>query len=147
MKKYTHEAIINRPIEEVIELFIKPEYFTDWQPDLKDYEVYEGQPCTTGAKARLRYATNDGDSILLREIVQENGLPQFYKVRYDTDGVHLYQTNWFEDAGGGKTLYRVENQFNTEGLMTVVSWFQPNHFKKQGEKLVESFKEYAEARL
>lgn len=144
MKEYSHEVIINRPIDEVITLFTKPEHFTKWQPNLSEYEVYEGDPCCTESKARIRMEFKRGDDLKMVETVVENNLPENYEVRYNSEGINIKQFNHFEEAGGGKTLYRVSQQYNTDGLMKLVKLFKPNYFEKQSERFVKAFKDYAE---
>lgn len=147
MTTYSNELVIDRPLNEVVKLFQDTDKFTEWQPDLIEYDTYEGDPCCAGSKSRLRYKSSKHDDIKMVETVLESNLPEKYKVKYDTDGVQTYQNNHFEEGPSGKTIYRMDSEYDTEGLMKIMDHVNPSYFKKQTDEFMNSFKEYAEKKL
>lgn len=143
MKSYSEEITIEKPRSEVTRLFVAIDQFMKWQPDLTDYQTFQGNPLEEGAKSRLVYREGRGDNIKMVETILENNLPENLKFRHSTDGVVNYQNHIFEDKGD-TTLYRVDSEYDLDGLMKVMNIFTPNHFPKQTRKFMESFKEFVE---
>lgn len=144
MKKYSNEITIARPVEEVCKYFTDIQYFTNWQPDLLDYNTFEGKPCEAGAKSRVVYREGKNDDVKMVETVLENNLPDNYKVKYSTDGVISHQIHHFEEAEDGSTYYRIDTEQDFEGLVKVLNIFSPDHFKHQTQRFMESFKNFVE---
>lgn len=147
MTEYTKEIVIEKPMHEVVQLFGHHRNFTEWQPDLVEYDTFEGDPCCEGAKSRLKYKKGSGDFVKMVETVEKSNLPEEYKVKYDTDGVNTYQSHHFEAVTDHKTLYRLHAKYETDGLMKVAKALHLDHFEKDTENFVKSFKQYAEKKL
>lgn len=147
MTEYTKEAVIEKPMHEVVQLFGDHRNFTEWQPELVAYDTFEGDPCCEGARSRLKYDKGRGGSVKMVEKVLKSDLPEEYRVEYDTDGVKNYQTHHFEAINEDKTMYRVKSEYDTDGLMKIASKLNLDHFEKDTENFVQSFKHYAEKKL
>ncbi len=143
MKSFTEEITIAKPRHEVIEIIQSIEHYPEWQPELKDYQTFKGMPLEEGAKTRLVYSEGRHENVKLVETVVENNLPDNLKFRHSTEGVLSYHNHIFID-NGDSTLYKMECEYDFDGLMQVLSIFTPNHFKKQVIKFMESLKNYAE---
>lgn len=146
MNSYSEEITIERPVQEVVDLFAAIEHYPDWQPDLQDYVTFSGKPLQEGAKSRMVFRENSHDNVKMVEEILENRLPGMLRVKYATDGIISYQTHIFRPANEGATLYRIETENDLEGLMKVMGVLNPSHFKKQTLKFMESFKEFVESR-
>lgn len=144
MKSYSEEIIINSPLEVVSDLFAAIEHYPEWQPDLKDYQTFSGLPLQDGAKTRMVYREGKHDDVKMVETIIENKLPHFIKIKYSTDGVISYQTHSFEALNATSAKYRVDTEYDLDGLMKVLSIFTPNHFKNQTRDFMEAFKIFAE---
>ena len=144
MKQYTEEIAIQKPLEEVTRLFAAIEHFPDWQPDLKDYITFRGDPMQDGARSRLMFSEGKHDNIKMVETVVENRLPEFIKLNYSTDGVLSHQTHSFVQNSDG-TIYSVHNEYDLEGWMRVMGFLNPGHFKHQTRAFMEAFKKFVES--
>lgn len=142
--KYTSEILINLPREEVISKLDNPENMKHWQRGLLGYEILEGTPGTKGAKMKLDYKMGKR-SMTLTETILENKFPSEFHANYDTKGVHNIQRNFFHDLDGKSTQWVSENefQFNNFG-MKLMGWLMPGAFKKQSQKYLKDFKNFAE---
>ena len=145
MKTFSEEITIAKPRKKVIELITSIEHYPNWQPELKDYQTFKGVPLEEGAKSKLVYSEKKHENIKLVETVLENKLPGNLKFKHSTEGVISYHNHIFIDQGDS-TLYRMECEYDFDGLMKVLSIFTPNHFKKQVLNFMESFKAFAEGK-
>lgn len=143
MKSYSEEITIDKPLPEVVRLFTAIEYFPEWQPDLQEYQTFRGTPLEEGAKTRLVYREAKNDTVKMVETILENNLPSNIKFKHSTDGVISYQNHIFSETEDG-TLYRVDSEYDVDGLMKILNILSPNHFPKQTRRFMESFKEFAE---
>ncbi len=146
MKSYSTEITINKPLHEVTRLFTAIEHYPDWQPNLDEYNTFEGAPTQTGAKSKIVYKEGRNDDVKMVETVLQNDLPEMYRVKISTDGVISYQDHSFIQEGENQTSYRIETRYDLDGLMTLMNILNPNHFKKQTEEFMDSFKKFAESR-
>lgn len=144
MKSFSEEITIYKSQSEVIALITAIEHYPKWQPDLIDYQTFSGVPLEAGAKTRLVYREGKNDNIKLVETVVENNLPHSLKFKHSTEGVISFHNHIFTATEPGQTLYRMECEYDFDGLMKVMSIFTASHFKKQVQKFMESFKAFVE---
>lgn len=135
--------VINRPVNELIPLFKDTKHYVDWQPHLVEYETFEGEPGEEGAKARLRKHREPGNDVKMKQTVLTADLPEEYRIKQDTDGVIGYNSFHFEDLGE-RTQIMARGEYDTEGLMRLVDFFNPKYFDSELKEYLENFKNYAE---
>lgn len=142
--KYTTEIIIDLPREEVIRKLDNPDNMKHWQRGLKNYEMLEGIPGKEGSRMKLEYKMGKRDMVLT-ETITKNNFPEEFHANYDTKGVHNVQRNYFHEIEGNKTKWVSESEFEFGGFgMKLMSWLMPGAFKKQSQKYLNDFKNFAE---
>ncbi len=142
--KYTSEIIIDLPREEVIRKLDNPDNMKHWQRGLINYEVLSGTPGQEGARMKLQYKMGKRDLELIETIIN-NKFPSEFHATYDTKGVHNIQQNYFHDYEGNKTKWVSESEFQFASFgMKMMGWLMPGAFKKQSQKYLQDFKNFAE---
>jgi hypothetical protein len=141
--KYTVETEINLPIARVVELFDDPENLKNWQPGLISFEPISGTPGQPGAKSRLKYKMGKRDIEMIETITVRN-LPDEFSGTYEAKGVFNIVKNYFRAVSENKTKYISENEFQFKGFMKLIGFLMPGAFRKESEKYLQQFKEFAE---
>ncbi|NNJ81926.1 MAG: SRPBCC family protein [Flavobacteriaceae bacterium] len=142
--KYTTEVIIDLPREEVINKLDNPDNMKYWQRGLLNYELLEGSPGAEGAKMKLEYKMGKRE-MAMTETITKNLFPSEFHANYDTKGVHNVQKNFFHDIDGTKTKWVSESEFQFANFgMKLMGWLMPGAFKKQSQKYLNDFKNFAE---
>ncbi len=141
--KYTNEVIINLPRQKVVELFENPDNLAKWQPGFISIESVEGSSGEVGSKHKLKYKMGKRD-IEMIETITKSDLPHLFGATYEAKNVFNSIDNHFEDLGDGKTRYSTDNEFKMSGTMKIFGWLMPGAFKKQSQKYLDLFKEFAE---
>lgn len=142
--KYTVELDLDLPRAKVVEIFDNPANMTKWQPDLVSFEHISGEPGKKGAKSKLIYNMGKRE-IEMVETITRNDLPNELAGTYETKGVFNVISNRFEEVSAGKTRWISENEFQFTGFMKFMSIFMKSAFPKQTLKIMNQFKEFAEA--
>lgn len=142
--KYTSEIIINKPVNEVVQLFDNPDNLYAWMEGLTEFEHLSGEPGQPGAKSKLTFEMGKR-TVEMIETVTVRNLPEEFSGTYEADKVFNKITNRFFPAGDGKTKYVSENEFELQGFfMKAMAFLLPGLFKKQTKKHLEAFKKFAE---
>ncbi|HMU47668.1 MAG TPA: SRPBCC family protein [Chitinophagaceae bacterium] len=143
--KYSNEVIIDQPLNKVIELFDNPENLSKWQPGFISMEHLSGSPGQPGAKSRLIYRMGKGRrQIEMTETITRRDLSHEFHGIYETKNVSNIQKNFFTEVTPGKTKWVSESEFKLSGMMKFFGWLMPGAFKKQSQKYLDMFKEFAE---
>jgi uncharacterized protein YndB with AHSA1/START domain len=142
--KYTCEISIDRPVNEVIELFDNPDNMGEWMPGLLSFEPVSGTPGQPGARSKLRFKMGNREIEML-ETITVRRLPDEFSGTYDAPGVHNIVKNSFYPTADGGTRWVTHNEFQfTSLMMKLMGFFMPGAFRKESEKHLESFKRFAE---
>lgn len=142
--RYRTEIIIHLPKEEVIKKLDNPENMKHWQKGLIDYKFLNGTPGKEGATMELHYKMGKRDMILI-ETILKNNFPEEFHASYDAKGVHNIQKNYFEEIDATTTKWISESEFKFNSfMMKIIGFLMPRAFKKQSEKYLEDFKNFAE---
>jgi len=145
--KYVTEIIINTPREEVIKKLDNVENMKDWQRGLVNYEVIKGDPGSKGAQMKLEYQMGKRNMVLTETITKRN-FPTEFHATYDTKGVHNIQYNYFQEIDAHTTRWISESEFRFSSFgMKIMSWLMPGIFKKQSQKYLNDFKNFAEKNI
>lgn len=143
--KYTNETIINKPIDRVVELFDNPDNLAEWQPGFISMEHIGGEHGQPGSKYRMKYKMGKRD-IEMIETVLVRDLPREFTGTYEAKNVWNKVSNHFAAIDENTTRYSSENEFKFSGMMKLFAWLMPGAFKKQSQKYMDLFKEYAESK-
>ncbi|NVJ67492.1 MAG: SRPBCC family protein [Gammaproteobacteria bacterium] len=135
---------INKPIDQVIELFDSFENLKQWQPELVSYEHLSGVSGQPGAKTQLVYKMGKRECPMI-ETVLERDLPEKFSGTYETPGMTNHIENRFEALDDNKTRWhsRVDYQM-TSIPMKILGFFMKKSFYKQSYIFMERFRDFAE---
>lgn len=142
--KYSNEVKINLPLKKVVELFDSEENLFKWQPDLLSLEHLSGEKGKAGAKTSMKYKMGKRE-IDMVETITVNDLPKEFSATYEAKGVWNEMKNYFEAIDKETTLWRSDSYFKFSGFMKLMGFFMPGAFKKQSQKSLDLFKEFAES--
>lgn len=143
--KYKGSIDINRPQSKVAELFANPENNKEYQDGFLKKELVSGQQGLDGAVSKMYYKLGKRD-MELTETITSNRLPDSFEAFYHHSHMDNTMNCKFVPLDANKTRYEYEFEY------TRVSWVLPKlmvilfpgMFRKQGEKWIKQFKEFAE---
>lgn len=141
--KYTVEIEINKPIDEVVKLFNCEDNLFKWMEGLQSIEHLTGEPGAKGSTSKLIFKQGKREMEMLETVISLN-LPEEFIASYEARGVYNLAKTRFLPLGDHKTKYLSEQEFQLKGLIKVFGWIMPGAFKKQTEKYLQMFKEFAE---
>lgn len=143
--KYTTEVIIDLPREEVIRKLDNPENMKHWQRGLVGYkQLNEKDPGAVGAQMELEYKMGKREMVMTETITKYN-FPEEFHANYDAKGVHNIQQNYFHEIDSNTTKWVSESEFQFASFgMKLFGWLMPGAFKKQSQKYLNDFKNFAE---
>ncbi len=144
--KYTCTIDIHLPRERVIALFDDPANLKRWQPTLRSFEPLDGQSGTVGARSKLTYKNKEGGrEMVMTETIIVRELPDRFAGTYTMDGVWNMVDNRFTAVSADQTRWDAEVEFKfTNPMLTLMGWVIPGMFKKQTQKFMVQFKDFAE---
>lgn len=143
--KYTCKLVINLPREQMVKLFDDPDNMLKWMEGLQSFEHVSGTPGQPGARSRLTFARDNGETFDMVETLTRYNLPDEISGAYETEGVRNVIENWFVEDGPNATRWIAHNVFEFGGFMRITAWFMRPLFKRQSLKIMESFKVFAES--
>lgn len=141
--KYTDEIEINQPINKVVELFDNEDNLFKWMNGLQSIEHLEGNPGEKGSTTKMLFKEGKRE-IEMIETILENKLPEEFTATYEAKGVYNLAKISFVSLTDSKTKYLTEQEFQLKGFMKLIGWLMPGAFKKQTNKYLKMFKEFAE---
>lgn len=143
--KFKGSVEIQQSREIVTQLFLDPSNLKEYQDGFIKKELLEGNEGEVGAISKMYFKHGSRDMILT-ETVTKNELPNSFEAFYH----HVHMDNTmkctFSEINANLTRYDYEFEY------TRVSWIIPKlmflifpgMFRKQGEKWMKQFKEFAE---
>ena len=143
--KYNCSIEINKPLDELSKLWEDENNFKHWQDGFISIELLEGEKGQKDSKSKILFLQGKRKMELI-ETVLLNELPNHKKALYE----HIHMTNTqsskFESLSDAKTLYSSEVEYlKFNGFMPkLIAKLLPGLFKKQSEKWMKQFKEFAE---
>lgn len=143
--KYTCSVDINVPITKVVELWADEAHFDKWQDGFQSITHLEGEPNAVGAKSRILLEQGKR-KMELTETLLSNNLPAEKKALYEHIHMVNTQTSRFEQINELQTRYISEVEYTKfNGFMPkLMARLFPGMFKKQSQKWMDQFKEFAE---
>jgi len=144
--KFIFTAVINQPVNKVIELFINQDNLKQWQKELLYYEKISGIPGDVGAKTKLVYK-----SVTIIETIISKNLPGevigYYEHMAGKKTVMTHNTSHrFRPLNETQTLFELEMQeVQFLGFLPkIMSKLMGGMFEKYHQKQVDQFKAFAE---
>ena len=142
--KYTCSIEINLALEKTAALWNNEAYFSKWQDGFQSIELLSGIRNSEGAKSRI--LIEGKQKIELIETIISCDLPHEKIAMYD----HIHMTNTqqtqFKSIDENSTLFTSTVEYTKfNGLIIkVMAKLFPSIFKKQSQKWMNQFKEFAE---
>ncbi len=135
---------IDKPLDQVIELFDSFENLQQWQPELISYEHLSGESGQPGAKTKLFYKMGKREFEMIETVIARD-LPKVFTGTYETTGMTNYIENSFEALDEGSTRWHSRVDYRMTSLpMKIMGFFMKKNFPKQSYLFMERFKAFAE---
>lgn len=141
--KYITEIVVDKPIEEVMDLFKNADNLKHWQSGLQSTKLLKGKSGEEGAKRKLEINI-EGRQVSMIETITKCELPHHWHARYTTDNMRSFQENYFEAKGKNQTYWKTTSRFEFQGYMRIVGSVLPGIFKRRSERVMKDFKAFAE---
>lgn len=142
--KYTCSIILNLSLEKTAELWNDEAHFSQWQDGFQSIELLSGTANAKGATSRI--LIEGKQKIELIETIISCDLPNEKVALYEHKHMINTQTTRFKAIDANKTEFTsiVEyTKFNGFFVKVMAKLF-PSMFKKQSQKWMNQFKEFAE---
>lgn len=140
--RYVCEVTIEKPRDEVLELFDNPDNLYKWQKNLRKYEIIEGEPHVDGVKSRFTYDEN-GKTVVMIETIEKFNYPDEMIAIYEADNMWNRCINTLIDQEN-HTIWRLDSEFQGKGFMKLLCIVGKRMFVKQTMKDMNNFKAFAE---
>jgi len=142
--KYTTEIRIEVPLNTFINKIDNFDNIKHWQLGLESVEHISGDPGQLGAKMKLNFLFGNRKMEIIETITKRN-LPHEFHTNYTTKTMRNVQENYYEKTSDGFTKWTSKNQFVPLNFtMRLMLFFMPRTFKKQTQKYMQDFKNFAE---
>ena len=141
--KYTTTVEIDLSRESVVELFDNQENYNKWQESLMSLELLEGEPGQVGTRTRLVHKMGPR-KIDMIETVTKREFPDLFVATYEADNGWNEAINRFSILDEDRTQWTIETEFRFTGAMKLMASLMPSMFEKETQKVMESFKAFAE---
>lgn len=141
--KYESERIIACPVAEVRTLFSSIERLPDWQDSLLKATPLVGRRDRPGAKLRLVYVIGR-QRIEMTETLEITDKPDCFEATYRAEQAWHRMRCEFEDAGQGKTRWKIFNDFQCKGRARILTILLPGAFRRHTEAMMDAFQDFAE---
>jgi uncharacterized membrane protein len=143
--KFTCTVIIEKPINQVVEFFINPDNLKEYQDGFLGKELVSGKPAQVGTVSKIFYQQGKR-KMEITETVTSNNLPHEFSGFYHHIHMDNTMTNRFTSLSENRTQYDAEIEYTVlRGFMVkTVAFLFPRMFKKQVQKWLDQFKEFAE---
>jgi hypothetical protein len=143
--KFTCIVIIEKPINQVTDLFINPDNLKEYQDGFLKKEIVSGVPAEVGTVSRMYYKQGQRDMVIT-ETVTSNNLPHEFSGFYHHIHMDNTMTNRFTSLSENQTRYDAEIEYMAlRGFMVkAMAFVFPSMFKKQVQKWLDQFKVFVE---
>jgi hypothetical protein len=145
--RYKQKIMIDRPVDQVVQLFDSPANMMKWFPGLVSFEPLSGEPGQPGARSRMLFKMNRGEFELI-ETITVNNLPNELSASYKTVGKGISNTisTHFLPVSKSSTRYESEIDYKFNGFKwKLLSPLVRFLFKRQSANTMWLFKEFVES--
>lgn len=143
--KFKLEITINKPVDEVVEIWKNDELLDQWQDDFISKKLVSGEPLQKGTVSVFKYKFGSKE-MELKETILKSDLPNSFEGLYEHEHMDNTQTTIFESISENQTNYITEvDYFKFKAwLPKVLFKLFPGMFKKKSLKWMEQFKALVE---
>ena len=143
--KFTCKTTIDLPRAKVIELFNNPDNLVHWQDGFISFKHLEGQAGQVGTKSLMTYMIK-GKPMEITETITVSNLPDELSGLYESTHMDNTMSNYFKVISEDRTEYisKVEYIRFNGFMVKMMAFLFPGIFKKQVQKWMNQFKEFAE---
>lgn len=141
--KLMNSVEINKPMQEVLELFKNPDNRRHWMEGFVSSTLLSGTEGQPGAKSKLKFIIGKRKLEMI-ETLLVNKLPDEYTCSYEGNGVFNSVKCMIAEITDTKTDFCIVQEFQFKGFMKVIGFLMPGAFRKQAIKSLEDFKRFAE---
>lgn len=143
--KFSGTVDINKPIDEVVNLFMDKQYMGEYQKGFLRKEVISGKEGHEGAISKIYYQYGKQE-MEITETVVSNQLPNSIEVFCHHKHMDNTLKTCFESLDNGKTRYKMEGEYVIfRGFMPkLLKILSPSLFKKEPQKWMDNFKLFVE---
>jgi len=141
--RFRSEIEIEKPIDEVVQLFDNPDNTLKWLEGLRSVKHISGERRQSGAKSKVVMDSAAG-RMLITETIINNNLPEEYIIRYDGMGYVSYSNYQFEKLSDANTLFIIQQDVELKGALKLAGGLVRGTVKRQLNRSTECFKVFAE---
>lgn len=142
--KFTCSIDINLPINKVAFLFEDEDSAKHWQDNFESITLISGEKRIPGSKYRMLYGGKRPFELI--ETLQIYEMPYRFKGLYEHEKMTNTMDNHFEVLSENTTRWTADIEYTIlKGPIKLFAWLMPGMFKKQTQKWLDQFKQYAEA--
>ena len=143
--KFKGSKKINKPRNEVVEIFKNPEYLKEYQDGFIRKDLKSGNSGEDGAVSKMYYEYS-GREMELTETITSNKLPDTFESFYHHKHMDNTMKCTFTEIDDYKTLYEYEYEYIRMSwvMPRLIAILFPSVYRKQGEKWMKQFKEFVE---
>ena len=143
--KFKGSIDIDRPRNKVAELFADPINLKEYQDGFIKKELVSGKEGESGAVSKMYYKYGKRDMELM-ETITVNRLPDLFESSYHHKHMDNTMKCKFVALNDNQTRYEYEFEYTRVSwvLPKLIAILFPSVYRKQGEKWMKQFKEFAE---
>jgi hypothetical protein len=143
--KFKGSIDIDNPRDKVVELFIDPRNLKEYQDGFIKKELVSGKEGADGAVSKMYYKYGKRD-MELTETITANRLPDSFESSYHHKHMDNTMKCKFIALNDNQTRYEYEFEYTRISwvLPKLMAILFPRMYRKQGEKWMKQFKEFAE---
>lgn len=143
--RFTCIVVVNKPIQEVVDLWSNSENLKHWQDGLISFNHTEGEEGAVGSKSIFEYQQGK-QHVILEETILISDLPNEFKGVYRSKPMSNTMHNHFSVVSENQTEWKTELEYiEMNGLIpTILVKLFPGMMRKQTQKWLDQFKAFAE---
>ena len=142
--KYTNKITVELPLDAFTEKMDNPENLKHWMKGLESYKQLEGKPGEVGAKMQFNF-NHKNRKMEMVETITHRKMPHEFHATYETKGMVNTLENYFEETKDGHTIWTSHSEFIPGNfMMKLMTALMKGSFKKQSQKFMNNFKNFAE---
>ena len=144
--KFSCSVVIDRPLDEVVDLFKDASKLGEYQEGFVKKELISGREGEEGAVAKMYYKQGKREMVITETILR-NYLPHEFLGSYHHEHMDNTMRCNFKALSRNQTQYdsHIEYTAFRGFLPRLISTLFPSVFKKQVQRWLDNFKAYAES--
>tara|TARA_R110001592_G_scaffold8511_5_gene46435 strand:+ start:6449 stop:6985 length:537 start_codon:yes stop_codon:yes gene_type:complete len=142
---YTTQITINKPVEEVFEIFSTSENAKKWIPEIKSFEVINENIGKTGSSYKI-VIENQGQEILMTQKVIAYVKNEKLTLYFDAENMLKRDDYIFTEKEGITTITSSSSCQSESYLMACMFPYFKGTFQEQDQSYLNNFKTYIEER-